>query len=141
MTHFQDVVCCQFQTGSAWQLVLLFPDKPETLPTLFFFSSFSEPLLQFLQEPSLPFPPPALPRPRSASQRRGDPAAPPAAVTGTRAAPAAPNAVITMLLVRGRPARPRQPDTAGEGRGAGGQDATRHRRRGCGAAKGSHGSP
>lgn len=55
MTHFQDVVCCQFQTGSAWQLVLLFPDEPETLPTLFFF--FKAPRAV----PAAAFPPPPTP--------------------------------------------------------------------------------
>lgn len=82
MTHFQDVVCCQFQTGSAWQLVLLFPDEPETLPTLFFF--FLKPLVRF---PLQPFPPPQPPPASFAllTAASGDPSgAPPSAVTPPR---------------------------------------------------------
>lgn len=81
MTHFQDVVCCQFQTGSAWQLVLLFPDEPETLPTLFFF--FKAPRAV----PAAAFPPPQPPPASFAllTAASGDPSgAPPSAVTPPR---------------------------------------------------------
>lgn len=82
MTHFQDVVCCQFQTGSAWQLVLLFPDEPETLPTLFFFF-FKAPRAV----PAAAFPPPQPPPASFAllTAASGDPSgAPPSAVTPPR---------------------------------------------------------